>query len=496
MKKQVLILCLLLISIVSFSQSTTTLSVSESEEYKDEVKAENILAIHTTNSGLTGIIRSSKKDILFDVFDANLNKVFNEVVESDKKERFVGEVFFGNEIKFFTVYSPKKTERIIYCHIFDLEKKSVKKVKLFETTVEKKQALFSGGNKRQTSFAISPDGNYFAVTTDNIKKNANSYTIRVYNASNLELVYKKAYQEHEERFYQHNDLSIDNNATVYALGKLFKKGRSQKKGGEANYEFVLNKISQSEMKDLAIGIEDQHIMSLNISIIENKLHLLGFYSEKDVNRIKGGCNFIIDSEALAIASKKTYQLPIEVFEDLYGDKRADRKKDKELRSFYVDYVLQDQDDNTYILAEQFYVTQTYVSTGNGGYWVTTYHYDDILVFKFNANGELDWGRSIFKNATSPSYNAFVKGDQLHVILNSGKNLTEKKDGRTKVSRGFLESTALYDFVYSSNGEVSYDKIQDNKGNTNYTPYFGTFENGKFIMTSSGGGKKKQFMILQ
>lgn len=132
---------------------------------------------------------------------------------------------------------------------------------------------------------------------------------------------------------------------------------------------------------------------------------------------------------------------------------------------------------------------------NGGYWTTTYHYDDILILKFNAQGELDWGRSIFKRATSPSYNAFLKNDELHVVLNSGKNLTEKKDGRTKASKGWFESSALYDFVYSSNGDVSYDKIQNNKGKTFYLPYYGTFSNNKFIMMSSAR-KKKQFMILE
>ncbi|GAB5563050.1 MAG: hypothetical protein Wins2KO_01130 [Winogradskyella sp.] len=149
-----------------------------------------------------------------------------------------------------------------------------------------------------------------------------------------------------------------------------------------------------------------------------------------------------------------------------------------------------------MLAEEFYITEVYVNNGmNGGYWQTVYHYDDILILKFNSSGQLDWGRSIFKRATAPSYNAFVKDDELHVLLNSGKNLLEKKDGRTKVSKGWFESTSLYDIVYDKFGEVTYSKIQDNKGKTFYLPYFGTFEEGKFIMMSSGR-KKRQFMILQ
>ena len=492
------LLILLFTAYSALAQNPTKLSVTESEEFKDKVKSSIIYAIHTSSSGMTGIVRSAKKDILFDVFDDSMKKTFSTVVESSKKERFVGEVFFGDEIKYFTVEAPKKTERIVYCHTFSIKNKTHSKKLLFETTVEKKQLLFSGQNQRETSFAISPNGQYFAITTDNIKKNSNSYTIRTYNSETLKLEFKQNYQEHAERFYQHNDLSIDDDATVYALGKLFIKGRSQKKKGEANYEFVLNKITKAGKHHISIALEeDQHINSLNISILNNELHLLGFYSEKRVGRIKGGCNFIIDTKGFGVKSNKTYTLPLEVFEDLYGEKRAEKKEEKgqELSKFYVDYVLQDTEGNTYVLAEKFYITETYIHNQTGGYVQTVYHYDDLLILKFDTSGDLSWGRSVYKKALGPSYNAFIKNDELHIILNSGKRLSEKNDGRTKVSRGLWESTALYDFVYSSTGEVSYDKIQDNKGKTFYTPYYGTYENNKFIM-SSNLGKKKKFMILK
>lgn len=497
MKKQILFLLLLATSIVN--AQTSKLKVTESNVYKDKVKARSILAIHSTEANLTGIVRNSKKDFLFDIFDEKLNKIFSKVIESSRKEAYVGDVFYGDEMKFFTVFSPTKNERIVYAHVYNLKQKSHKKEALFTANVEKKQRLFARNNKRETSVAISPNGDYFAIATDNIKKNSNSYTIRVFNTKTLKLVYKKAYQEHKERYFQPNDLVIDNSATVYALGKLFIDGRSLKKKGEANYQFVLNKITKDNVKDVTVDLtDDLHIKSLVISKVKNRLNLVGFYSERNVGRIKGGCNFKIDSNALTVLSTNTTNLPIDVYEDLYGYRKAKKKKKKgkELSNFYIDYILQDSKGNTYILAEEFYITYNYVSTGvGGGYSVPVFHYDDILILKADASGNLDWGRSIFKRALAPSYNAFLKNDELHVILNSGKNLTEKKDGRTKVSQGWLESSALYDFVYQSNGEVAYNKIQDNKGKTFYVPYYGNFNNEKFIMSSSGR-KKKQFMILE
>jgi len=127
---------------------------------------------------------------------------------------------------------------------------------------------------------------------------------------------------------------------------------------------------------------------------------------------------------------------------------------------------------------------------------TVYNYNDILITKFSPEGNLIWGRSIFKRSHSPSYNTFIKDDKLHVLLNSGKNLSEKQDGRLKVSKGWFESSALYDFVYDKEGNLVYEKIQDNnKGKTRYVPYRGSYANGKFVMYNHSESKMR-LMILE
>lgn len=497
--KKILVLCLLTLSNIIFSQTTTSLKVSESPEYKDKIKSIDVVAIHTTTGGETAIARNGKKDFLFDIFDENLSKTFSKIVKSDNKEKYIGDLFFNNKLKLFTVYAPKKDERILYCHTLDLITKTHKKTTIFKTTVEKKQSLFGSRKNHNTNFALSPNGKYFAIATDNIRKNKNSYTIRVFNAETEKLIYKKAYQEDITRSFEHNDLYIDDNANTYSLGKQFLSGKFNKKlNGNANYKFVLNKITKDKNTLLKLDLKDEHIQSLSIAKTNNQLHLIGFYSELNVGRIKGGCNFAINTDNFTVQSKKKHALPKQVYNDLYGYRTANRKnkKKKELRNFDIDYVLTDSKGSTFLIAEEFYITQTYINNGmSGGYWQTIYHYDDVLILKFNPNGDLAWGRSIFKRATAPSYNAFIKNDALHVILNSGKNLSEKKDGRTKVSKGWFESSALYDFEYANNGNVSHNKIQDNRGKTYYIPYLGTYKTNKFIMMSDRR-KKKNFMTLE
>ena len=106
------------------------------------------------------------------------------------------------------------------------------------------------------------------------------------------------------------------------------------------------------------------------------------------------------------------------------------------------------------------------------------------------------GEEVFlKKDTKPSYNAFLKNSKLHIILNSGKNLKELDDGRTKTSKGYFETSALYDFVYTNEGELSIQKIQNNKNRTYYLPRYGNYTSGKFIMISDSRRKRK-FMTLE
>ena len=62
-------------------------------------------------------------------------------------------------------------DREIYCHSFNLKTKTLNKQLLFKTSVKRKQELFYVSNKRQTSVAISPNGQFMVIATDDYNKN-------------------------------------------------------------------------------------------------------------------------------------------------------------------------------------------------------------------------------------------------------------------------------------------------------------------------------------
>ena len=488
-----MLLGLLLANSFGFSQTenTSSLQVTESAPFEDDSNTYEVVALKTTPENQTGIVREGKRDLAFEIFDENQKRVFSELVDIDRKEKFIGQVFGGTIIKVITVNEVSREDREVSCYSFDLANRSITKTPLFTAQVDRNEDLFFLSRKRQTSIAISEDSRYFAVATDDFNKNSNQYTVRVFDAQDLSLKFQKAYQEGGERYFEPNDIFITNEAEVFVVGKLYKEGRAEKKKKKANYDFVLNKVTESESRQKLIGLENEFVQSLNITANDNMLNLYGFYSEDRVRKIKGSCKFMVDRQTLEVIGKQASPLPVSVFEDLFGSERGADKADSELANFTLDHILTDTKGNVYLIAEEFYVTVIYTTYGT----TTVPHFDDIILLKYTAEGDLAWGRSIFKRENFASYNAFLKDDSLHILLNSGKNLTEKEDGRTKASKGWFESSALYDFEYTAAGEVEYNKIQDNKGNTKYFPANGTYKNGTFLMMS-GGGRERQFMMLK
>lgn len=496
MRNKFNLLQILLFIGVSVLAQSQYFDVKESEKYKDQYNSAAVLNIYTTKNQLNLIARKSRSYLIFETFDQNAqgDKILS--VKINRKEHYVGDLFYNNQLRVFTVDNPSKTERILHCYTYDVSSNTYTKKTLLEKKVVKRGKLFSGENKRQTNFSISPNNKYVAIAVDNVKKNSNSYDVYVYNAEDLSLNYQKSYFSNTEKFYASSDMIVDDNATVYNIGKVYFKGRRERKKNKANYSYVLNKITTDTVSTSNIALtKDEYIRNLTMSFKDDKLRLIGYFSEDKVFGIKGVSLFYVDKQDLSLLQKKKQNLPEKVFEDLYGYRKAKSKKNSELTNFTLDHILEDDDGNTYLIAEEFYITQVYVSNGmNGGYYVTTYHYDDILITKLGADGNLLWGRSIFKRDNKPSYNAFINNNKLFVILNSGKNLSEKSDGRLKVSKGWFESSALYAFVYNADGNLTHEKIQDNKGKTKYIPYLGSFSDGKFVMYNHSKMSKRLMLL--
>lgn len=487
--KRILFPALLLCQGIIIAQNESNFKLYESPVYNDEVKTDSIRAIYTSNSGRTGMVRNDKKQLVFDLFNERSSKIHTKIIETERTETYVGDIFFNDEIKVFTETYPERDTKLLSCYIINLIDKEDKKMELSSTTVIKKLRLFS--NKKDTKFSISPNTDYFSVTNYTIHEDEIYYQISVFDSKNYELIYDQQINRKENEFYSLSEIKIDDNKNVYLLGESFYNEESPKRKSEENRHFIIEKFTGKDYSFIDLNLEKRHIVSLKSVVKGNEYNLYGFYSETGKNSIKGVCNILINSDEFKIIDKNLQDLPSQVYADLFGSGKVDKKKDKELSDFKIDYILNDTGDNVYLMAEEFYISYNYQNYNAQ----KVEHYDDILIIKFNPDGKLDWGRSIYKNSMRPSYNAFIKNDNLHIILNSGKNLRELGDGRTKTSKSFFQTTALYDFVYKSSGNVEINKIQNNNNKTFYHPNSGNYVDGKFIMIGDSQNERR-FMTLE
>ena len=164
------IIVLSLLSFSSMYSQNSHFDVKESIKYMDQFKTTTILSSHSNSDELNVIARKSKNNLVFETFDKQAKGKKIKIIQLSKKESFVGDIFHNNKLQIFMVETLSKTKRILNCYTYNIEDNTSTKIILLEKNVKKKTALFSGQNKRQTNFSISPNKKYIAIATDNIKK--------------------------------------------------------------------------------------------------------------------------------------------------------------------------------------------------------------------------------------------------------------------------------------------------------------------------------------
>lgn len=493
-------------TLFSLQAQSSYFNVTETESFKDVSGLGEIIGMHQMENGDTFIVRQAKKKALVNIFDSAYSLQNTIEIDINKKESVLGTVLNGDKVFIFT--SDKVDKRIVdvYAAIYESGASTITKKKLYtQNTGKRKGVSWLGAyfaldiKKYDENFRLSPNGRYIAFGLNNINKKTLTSSFRVYD-TDLNEVYTNTFIEDTESIFQFDDFVVTDDAVVIAAGKKYLKGWADKKKNKANYEYVLYKVTSDTHSQNSVDLGDNYVKQARFAQTDAGLKLLGFYSERNSSRMKGGISYTLSDEDIADVNVKTSPFPKQVFADLYPAKKAERskKKEKELRTYEMDYILQDDLGNSYITAEQFYITTQTAGGGINGVAVTTtvFHYDDILILKFDPKGNILWGRSILKKANSPSYQPIVVGDKLHVLLNTGKNITDKSNDRKKLKKSWLEKSALYDIVYDENGNESYEMIKEN-GNRKrfFSPWVGYFDWDTFVMPNFSK-KKKQFLILR
>ncbi len=483
MKKAFLIL---LISLSVYSQESTTLSLKETNTFKQKGRSYNILDIHRLNPEKLMASRYGNTYINFETFDNDFNLLSVNTVKRSSNEKISGHFIYKKMLHVFTVDMAKKNHKV-YCYTYDSDTNTYSKKLLFEDSVEKNKTIFELWHDWKANVAISPNGKYFCMATKNESKNKNSYLIRVFDTETKSFLFERTYFESATKHYNNYALSIDNNAIIYTLATNSQEVTSN---GLKEYELIysLFKINENSTDILKLNFGKHKLSEVEMVKLDTNIKIIGFYSDSKSYLKDGICSIVIDLDRFKIIKDEFSPFPTQLLKDVLGDKYD---KYKSYINLSIDNVIQDPNGSLYITAEELIKTESY----NNGSYTTSKKYYDIVILKFNKAGDLEWGRAIDKFTYNKNYAAFIKNDHLHILVNTGKGKEKKKSDNMKFYKVFYKGEALYDIDYNVDGKVNYHIVQNKKGNTEFYPAYGTAFEGKYIMPSISN-KSKSFLILE
>jgi hypothetical protein len=336
-----------------------------------------------------------------------------------------------------------KTSKSIYAHEYNVtgEKAEIegKKIASFSYILKNKKKLKLGflASENKQKFCLVY---YSSVFNESTSKNG-CYGYIIFN-SDLTVESKGVFEDTFEE--------IGENISEYKLtnqGDLFLATKTP-----IENELPITKVykvSGNEISQLDLNLKDKFINQVKIVEDEQQnLIFTGFYGEKSSEiqesskknqeksyHVLGIFYTIIDPTSKEILNFGIHELDAEfifnknVHGDLENKNLKERKRDLGilLKNFQMKY-FEATDDGGYIgISEDIFSVGDYSNPPH-----YTWYFKDIIVFKFNQNGELQWEKKIRKTQRSMQVyqSSFVVkqiGGKVFIVFNDNKNNYDKTD---------------------------------------------------------------------
>src|SRR5690606_34453617 len=209
--------------------------------------------------------------------------------------------------------------------------------------------------------------------------------------------------------------------------------------GDPNYDIELLRIkaNSSNIVSTKLSLKDKFISEL--ALFEGPSSYMtcaGFYNKgEDANNASGIMIFKVGAEG-DIYDLNSHEIPLEIL-NLHAKRREQRKNVKEeakgkaeLENLDLTELVVNEDGSIMLIGEQYEVRAHHYSSSNGSSSISyTYHYDDLLVTKINADGSFAWMEKLaktqkgFDGMGGMSYRHFAGGEYHYLVfLDNVRNL--------------------------------------------------------------------------
>lgn len=507
MKKTLLIL--LVISLSWTSQSQEIKHQTEKSKFFNEVyeKTKLVKKIPDGNGGtftireydeyIPGSSSKNSQGFIIEHWD-NKNKSLsykNHEIQIDKKGT-ISSVFINEGKLHVLEYVKNKKNKSVDCfvHIASSNQANFERKILFSVSINKFPGFLDAALKYYTldnfnkdnygNISFSPDKKKIVFNIDSYEKENEKHKILVFN-NNLELMWEKEFiHPTKEKLFDLKRVKIDNNGSVFILGKVYNSRKNKKNDEAPNYHFEIIKITENNVNSLDLNVGDYFISTLELKIKNDQLTCIGFFSKQNDDQLTGVSFFAIDMPTLHLLHSNFQEFPLKFMEDKYG---IEKENHKELKKYSIDNIISTDTDEYLITAEEYYTNAHYYFNGMGyrigstNFYVNSYSsstvsykFYDIIVLRLSNSGELIWARNINKKQSSDkylnealSYSTLINDNNVYLFLNANKKIGELSDNREVFKSGFFgninkNNSNLYLISFDKDGHWNSSIIQENK----------------------------------
>lgn len=428
--------------------ATSTISAQSIElKWAEKIKTKESVSIIGAKDGKYYTRhRNNDKNLVCRSYDNNMVLKDEKIVSfnlDEKKYMYLGAYFLKDKIVHFIEENVRKEDKnYLYAGITDLNLKTSEQTLVLDEADE--DAIIFGNR------SISPDSTKVLVYHEirGKKKEPNTLSFKVYNASFTEVLLEKSAQlPIKSRNFQTEEIKVDNLGNVYVLAKIDKE-KEEKEKDQSKYYYKLIVFGKEDTpKEFDFDYPNKDIESIDVIPGENNTFICtGFLKTLNKGLFGSGKKTLISDELFsAIIDCKTRTLQTSTKYELDGLYPEKPKKAEDYVPYKVRNIFFKKDGGAVIVAEQYKLV---IVTRSSQYGTSTqyyYYYCDIATIQINNKSEVASVSKMPKyqmNAANPSIiSTYFNGTTYVVYEDLEKNADAEGDKDTKRSSASIFSSS-------------------------------------------------------